>query len=160
MTKARISLFFYVDRGKKEESENVFFKANRFCLTSKSCSCFNKLAHGRPSIKSTPGKGNDMLLKVDKMYILFRKSWNGNGHSSTDERRGVWSKLLMLFTFNILFICYLGRICKKRVINSIAGKWDSRNPRGPRPQDPIKTQDCMRTHVIVWVPRHLWGPGP
>ena len=32
----------------------------------------------------------------------------GNGHWSTDERRGA----LIVFTFNFPFICYLGRISK------------------------------------------------
>ena len=68
---------FDVVRGKKtEDGENVFFKslANRVCLTSKSCSWFNKVVHGRPSIKWTSWRGNDMLLKVDKMYSLLIKS--------------------------------------------------------------------------------------
>ena len=42
--------------GKKtEDGENLFFKAlaNRFWLTSKSYSWFNKVVHGRPSIKRT-----------------------------------------------------------------------------------------------------------
>ena len=34
-----------------EEGENLFFKglANRFWLTSKSCSCFNKVVQSQPS---------------------------------------------------------------------------------------------------------------
>ena len=65
------------ERGiKTEDDENVFFKAiaNRFWLTSKSCLWFNKVVHGQPSMKWTSSKGNDMLLKVDKMYSLLRKS--------------------------------------------------------------------------------------
>ena len=52
---------------KTEDGENVFFKvsANRFCVTSESGSWFNKVVHGRPSIKWTSWKGNSMLLKVD-----------------------------------------------------------------------------------------------
>ena len=40
---------------KTKDGENLFFKrlANRFWLTSKSCSWFNKVVHGRPSIKRT-----------------------------------------------------------------------------------------------------------
>ena len=40
-------------RKKKEDGENLYFKmlANRFWLTSKSYSLFNKVVHGRPSIK-------------------------------------------------------------------------------------------------------------
>ena len=40
---------------KAEDGENLFFKAlaNRFWLTSKSYSWFNKVVHGRPSIKRT-----------------------------------------------------------------------------------------------------------
>ena len=44
----------------------IFFKAsaNRFSLTSKSFSWFNKVGHSQPSIKWASWKGNDMLLKV------------------------------------------------------------------------------------------------
>ena len=35
--------------------------ANRFWLTSKSCSWFNKVVYGRPSIKWTSWKGNDIF---------------------------------------------------------------------------------------------------
>ena len=44
---------------KTEGGENLFFKAlaNRFWLTSKSYSWFNKVVHGQPSIKGTLGKG-------------------------------------------------------------------------------------------------------
>ena len=40
-------------RKKTENGENLFFKAlaNRFWLTSKSCSWFNKVVHGQSSIK-------------------------------------------------------------------------------------------------------------
>ena len=40
---------------KTEDGENLFFKAldNRFWLTSKSYSWFNKVVHGQPSIKRT-----------------------------------------------------------------------------------------------------------
>ena len=63
-------------RKKTEDSENVCFKAlaNRFWLTWKSCSWFNKVVPDQTSIKWIPWKGNDMLLKVDTMYILLRKS--------------------------------------------------------------------------------------
>ena len=50
-----------------------------------------------------------MILKVDKMYSLLRKSF---GDWSNDERREAWSKLLMVFTFEFRFICYLGKNCK------------------------------------------------
>ena len=61
---------------KTEDFENVFFKAltNRFWLTSKNCPRFSKVVCGRPSIKWTSRKGNDTLLKVDKMYRLLKKS--------------------------------------------------------------------------------------
>ena len=61
---------------KREDGENVFPKAsaNRFWLTSKSCSWLNKVVHAWPSVKWTSWKGNDMLLKVDKMCSLLRKS--------------------------------------------------------------------------------------
>ena len=54
--------------GKKtKDGENLFFKVlvNRFWLTSKSYSWFNKVVHGRPSIKRLHEKVNNMLLKVD-----------------------------------------------------------------------------------------------
>ena len=60
--KARNSLVVVQCREKKvnwkkntEDSENLFFKAlaNRFWLTSKSYSWFNKVVHGQPSIKRT-----------------------------------------------------------------------------------------------------------
>ena len=43
----------HVNWEKTEHGENLYFKAlaNRFWLTSKSYSWFNKVAHGRPSIK-------------------------------------------------------------------------------------------------------------
>ena len=52
-----------------EDGENLFFEAlaNRFWLTSKICSWFNKVVHGRPFIKWTSWKGNDMLLKLLKV---------------------------------------------------------------------------------------------
>ena len=41
------------------------------------------------------------------MYSLLRKSpWK----SSADERKGVRSKIIMVFTLNFPFICYLSRI--------------------------------------------------
>ena len=93
--------------------KRIFFKAlaNRFWLTSKSCSWFNKAVHGRPSFKWTPWKVNDMLLKWIR-YTVCEENSLGNGHWSTDEKRGAWSKLLMVFTVNFPFICYVGRICK------------------------------------------------
>ena len=47
--------------GKKQDGDNLLFKvpANRFWLTSKSCSWFNKVVYGRPSIKWTSRRGND-----------------------------------------------------------------------------------------------------
>ena len=43
----------HVNWKKTEDGENLFFKVlgNRFWLTSKSYSWFNKVVHGRPSIK-------------------------------------------------------------------------------------------------------------
>ena len=55
-------------------------------------------------------KGNDMLyyyftlLKVDYLYSLLRNSL-GNGHWSTNKRRGAWLKLIMVFTLNFTLIC-------------------------------------------------------
>ena len=59
-----------------EHDENLIFKAltNRFWLTSKSCSWFKKDVHSLPSIKWTSWKDDDMLLKVDYMCSLLRKS--------------------------------------------------------------------------------------
>ena len=56
-------------QNKKEGGENLFFKtlANRFWLTSQSCSWFNKVIQGQPSIKWTSWKGNDMLLKLNQI---------------------------------------------------------------------------------------------
>ena len=54
--KARNSLVVRCrERKKTEHGENVFFNAlsSRFWLTSKSCSWFNKVVHGQPSIKWT-----------------------------------------------------------------------------------------------------------
>ena len=50
---------------KTKDGENLFFKslANRFWLTSKSYSWFNKVAHARSSIKWTSGKGNWSVTK-------------------------------------------------------------------------------------------------
>ena len=44
-----------VNRKKTENGENLFFKAlsNTFWLTLKSCSWFNKVVHGRTSVKWT-----------------------------------------------------------------------------------------------------------
>ena len=63
---------FDVERGKQtENAENIFFKAlaSRFWLTSKSCLWFmaDFLSNGFRL------KGNNMLLKVDKMNSLLRK---------------------------------------------------------------------------------------
>ena len=63
---------FDVDREKKNRRWwKCIFKAlaNRFWLTSKSCLWFNKVVYGRPSIKWTSSKGNDMLLKVDIQFV-------------------------------------------------------------------------------------------
>ena len=51
-----------------------------------------------------------ILLKVDWMYSLLRKSPFGNGLWSANETRGVRSKLMMVFTLNFPFVCYLRRI--------------------------------------------------
>ena len=67
--KSRNSLDVWCREKKKktEHGESLFFKApaNRFWLTSKNRSWFNKVVHGRPSIKRISWKGNAMLLKVD-----------------------------------------------------------------------------------------------
>ena len=52
--KARNSLVVQCrEREKTDDYENVFFKAlaNRFWLTLKSCSWFNKVIHDQPSIR-------------------------------------------------------------------------------------------------------------
>ena len=50
------------------------------------------------------------------MYSLLRKSpWK----SSAGERKGAWSKLIMVFTLNVPFICYLSRIVIKVLWTSI-----------------------------------------
>ena len=52
--------------GKKtEDGENLFFKAldNRFWLTLKSYSWFNRVNHGQPSIKWTSWKGKWYVTK-------------------------------------------------------------------------------------------------
>ena len=97
---------------KTEDVENLFFKAlvNRFWLTLESFSWFNKIVHGRPSIKRTSWKGKWYVTK-SRLVVECVFHW------PTDERRGAWSKLLIDFTFNFPFICYLGRICKKHVLN-------------------------------------------
>ena len=47
------------------DGENLFFKVldNRFWLTSKSYSWFNKVVHAQPSIKRTSGKGKWYVTK-------------------------------------------------------------------------------------------------
>ena len=42
-----------IEKKKTEDGENLSLKAlpNRFCLTLKSCSWFDKVVHGQPSIK-------------------------------------------------------------------------------------------------------------
>ena len=52
--KARNSMVFSI-RERKKHGENVFFKAlaNRFWLKLECFSSFNKVVHGRPSIKRT-----------------------------------------------------------------------------------------------------------
>ena len=85
---------------KTEDGEKVFFKAltNRFWLTSKSCSWFNKVFHGRPSTKWASWIGNDMSLKVDKMKKLLRKSpWKW----SLVNR---WKKRVMIKIINGFYI--------------------------------------------------------
>ena len=50
------------------------------------------------------------------MYSLLRKApWKWSFVNRW--KRGVWSKLIILFTLNFPFICYLIRICKNRVMN-------------------------------------------
>ena len=96
---------------KKQKMVKIYFQAsaNRFWLTWKSCSWFSKADNGQSSAKWTSWKGNDMSLKVDDIYSLLRKS-HWNNHWSTNGRRRTSSKLLMVFTFNFSFICYLDRI--------------------------------------------------
>ena len=72
--KARNSLVFqcreerfnWEKEKKTEDGENLFFKAsaNRFWLKLKCYSWFNKVVHGRLSIKWTSWKGNGILTKV------------------------------------------------------------------------------------------------
>ena len=61
---------------KTKEGENIFINAlsNRFWLTSKGFSWFNKVIYGQISSKWNSRKGKGMLLKVDNMYSLLRKS--------------------------------------------------------------------------------------
>ena len=61
---------------KTKDGENIFIKAlsNRLWLTSKGFLLFNKVIYGQISSKWTSRKGNGMLLKVDNMYSLLRKS--------------------------------------------------------------------------------------
>ena len=112
--KARNSLVFYVKRRKKAaDGENVVFKAldKFFFLTSKSCSW--PTFYQMDFIK---GQWYVILLcciTKSRLDVQFVKTISlGNGHWPTDEKRGVWSKLTMVFTFNVPFICYLSRICK------------------------------------------------
>ena len=61
-------------------------------------------------------KGNDAFTK-SRLDVQFLKNitlehYHYRGYWSTDERRGSWSKLLMVFTFNFPFICDLGRTWK------------------------------------------------
>ena len=61
--------------GKKtKDGENLFFKAlaNRFWLTSKSYSWFNKVVHGQPSIKRTSWKGKWYVTK-SRLDVEFVK---------------------------------------------------------------------------------------
>ena len=63
-----ITRLFDEEKGKTENGVNLFFKAlaNRFWLTLKNRYGSAKLVvHGRPCIKQTSWKGNDMLPKVD-----------------------------------------------------------------------------------------------
>ena len=49
---------------KKNRMMKIYFlklSANRFWLTLKSCSWFNKIVYGQPSIKWNSRKGNDMF---------------------------------------------------------------------------------------------------
>ena len=59
---------------KSDDGENLFFKAlaNRFWLTSKSYSRFNKVAHGWPSIKWTSWKGKWYVTK-SRLDVEFVK---------------------------------------------------------------------------------------
>ena len=67
-------LFDVEKRKKTEDGENLFYKAlaNRFWLTSKSCSWFNKVVHGRPSTKWTSGKDKWYVTK-SRLYVEFVK---------------------------------------------------------------------------------------
>ena len=61
--------------GKKtEDGENLFLKAldNRFWLTSKSYSWFNKVVHGQPSIERTSWKGKRYVTK-SRLDVEFVK---------------------------------------------------------------------------------------
>ena len=59
---------------KENRTMRIYFlklPANRFWLTSKSCSWFNKVVYGRPSIKWTSWKGNDMFVwsRLDVQFV-------------------------------------------------------------------------------------------
>ena len=73
--KSRNSLVVWCRVWKKTEvGEYLFFKtlANRFWLTSKYCSRFNKVVHGRPSIKWILWKGKWYVTK-SRLYVQFVK---------------------------------------------------------------------------------------
>ena len=47
--------------------------------------------------------------RLDVQFV--KKIPLGDGHWSTDERRRLRSKFIMVFTLSFPFICYLSRIC-------------------------------------------------
>ena len=70
-----------VSIGKKNSMVKICFLkllANRFWLTSQSCSWFNKVIYGRPSIKWTSWKGNDRFTssRLDVQLVPSAKKWS------------------------------------------------------------------------------------
>ena len=52
-------------------------------------------------------------ITKSRLNVQFVKEISpGNSHWSTNERKRVWSKLIMVFTLNFLSICCLSMICK------------------------------------------------
>ena len=100
---------------KTKNGENIFLKLLLIDfgrLTSKLISRVKEqqIVYGRSSIKSTSWKGNDVLLKVDSMHSLFRSPWQWL--LAENERRGVWTKILMVFTSHFPFVYCVGKMCK------------------------------------------------
>ena len=84
---------------KKQKMVKIFkASANEFWITLKSCSWFNKVDHGRPSIKWPQWKGNDMLLLNAHplslyLYIYYPALLNKSLNSGYTHCR--WYKFLI-----------------------------------------------------------------